>query len=179
MSDVKKLNADIKAFAASNVKMRDRVQVLLVRCAAIAHDFDTHKGNADPFTNLVAAAKGLDAKAIIAWAEKHAPVIWRKGEDGVRRFAYNKSFKGEDYNATVLLATPWWEMARDAQEVASTVDFYEQLQSFIKRMEREVKAGTKQVKHAEVLNELRAVSGKMAQQMIGETTENGQESATA
>lgn len=163
--NVSKLNADIKKFAVSMGKKRELVQGLLIRCAAVAFDFDTHKGNVDPFTNLVNAATGLDAKALIGWIEKYAPAIWRKGDDGVRRFTFNKSFKGE-FDEAELKSHPWWEFARTAQNTASTVDMLELLRDWLSRQERAVKKGEKTILHADIIREVKAVVGRADQAAI-------------
>lgn len=154
---LKKLNAQIAAIGRKTAKWRDDVQLCLVGCAQ--HAFDSN--NVDPCTRLVQAVRGADAKAIIHWIEAHMPAVWVKADE---KFRFNKSFVGE-YDAITLMAEPWWELATQPKNVASSLDMLDALDTFIKRMVREVEAGKKEVLHGEVLTELKALSGKMARTM--------------
>lgn len=151
---IKKLNAQIKSIKSKTAKWRDDVQLCLVGCAQFAFD----DRNVDPCTNLVNAVQGADVTAVIHWIEAHMPAVWMKSEG---KFRFNKSFNGE-YDALVLMAAPWWELAKKPQQVSSTFDALEAVRNLISRIEREIASGKKTVEHAEVLNELKAVAGKTA-----------------
>ena len=151
--ELKKLNAKIKALGTKTAKWRDEVQVVLVACAL--HSFED--GNVDPATRVVAALKGADITAVIHWFEKNTPCIWVRSEN---QFRLNKSFNGE-YDAVLLLATPWWELAKDSKDVNSTFDCLALVRGLIKRIENEVASGKREVQHVEALDELKAVAGKL------------------
>lgn len=141
--ELKKLNAQIKSIATKTAKWRDDVQLCLVGCAQ--HAFDNK--NVDPAARLVHAVKGADATAVIRWIEAHMPAIWVQKE---AKFRFNKSFNGE-YDAIVLMSEAWWELAKKPHQVASTLDCLEVVRALVKRLEKEVKEGTKTVKHAELV----------------------------
>lgn len=153
--ELKQLNRKIAELGKRTAKWRDDVQLVLVGCAQQAFD----GSNVDPCTKLVHVLSGADSRAIIHWIEAHMPAVWVKAEE---KFRFNKSFKGE-YDAITLMAEPWWELATKPKNVASSLDMLTELGAFIKRMEREVAAGKKTVEHKEVLEELKALSGKLAQ----------------
>ena len=155
--NLRQLNQKIDGLAKRNAKFRQDVQVILCSCAQFAFGADQ---NVEPFTRLVTKMEGLDATALIKWVETHTPSRWKKDE---AKFVFNHSFKGE-YDAIALLSQPWWVYAKKAKEVSSTLDMYDALNDFIKRMEREAK--TKTVTHAEILTDLKAISGRLAQAQI-------------
>jgi hypothetical protein len=153
--ELKKLNAKIVALGKKTSKWRDEVQETLVGCAWQAFNGD----NVDPCTKLVKVLGGADARAIIKWIESHMPARWVKSEN---QFRVNKSFKGE-YDALVLLAAPWWELATKTHNIDSSLDCLDAVRNLIKRIESEIKSGKKTVEHVEVLAELKAVAGKVEQ----------------
>jgi len=153
-SPIAKLNARIDALGKRTAKWRDDVQLILVSCAVFAFE----DSNVDPCTRLVKALHGADATALIRWIEAHMPAYWVKAEN---RFKFNKSYKGE-YDAVTLMAEPWWNLAKKAKDVSSSLDMLDSLRSFIKRMEREA---TKEidgkkvtVEHGELLVKLQAIA---------------------
>ena len=60
------------------------------------------------------------------------------------------------------MANPWWNLAKKAKEVSSTLDVLDSLRSFLKRMEKEAAKeidGKKiTVEHAELLTQLAAIA---------------------
>ncbi|OHD24075.1 MAG: hypothetical protein A2Y38_14650 [Spirochaetes bacterium GWB1_59_5] len=154
MSDVKKLNAQIDNLGKRTAKWRDDVQLVLIQCAQ--HAFDG--SNVDPCTRLVKVLHGSDMTALIRWIEAHMPAYWVKAEN---KFKFNKSFQGE-YDAITLMASPWWELAKKAKEVSSSLDMLDSLRHFIKRMEkeasREIDGKPVTVEHAELLTKLSAIA---------------------
>lgn len=154
---LKALNQKIVALGKRTVAWRNEVQMCLVGCAQ--HAFDSN--NVDPCTKLVGVLHGADAKALIHWIESHMPAVWVKAEN---KFRFNKSFIG-NYDAVVLMAEPWWELATKAKEVSSSLDMLDALRGFIKRMEREAAKeidGKKvTVEHAEVLANLKALANSV------------------
>lgn len=159
--DAKTLNKKIVDLGKKTEGWRKDVQLALVGCAYQAIEGDS---NIDPCTRIVGVLKGSDVAAVIHWLENHVPVIWMRSEG---KFRMNKAQVGKmAYDAVTLMSEPWYEKAIKPQNVSSSVDFMEQLQGFIKRMEREVTKGGKTIAHAEVLYELKAVSGKLAQAAI-------------
>jgi len=60
----------------------------------------------------------------------------------------------------------WWLLATKPKNVSSSIDCLEAVRDLIKRLEREVAAGTKEVTHKEAINELKAVCGKIEQASI-------------
>ena len=155
-SEMQKLNAKIDSLGKRTAKWRDDVQLILVQCAK--HAFDGN--NVDPCTRLVKAIHGADMAALIKWIEGHMPAVWIKAEN---KFRVNKSFKGE-YDAIVLMAEPWWELAKKAKDVSSTLDMLESLRHFIKRMEKEAAKeidGKKiTVEHGELLAKLATLANE-------------------
>lgn len=152
--ELKELNKRISSIGKKTAKWRDDVQLALVGCAY--HAFE--HGNLDPATRLVKVLHGADATALIRWIESHMPAVWVRSEE---QFRLNKSFKGE-YDAIVLMAEPWWELAKKAKSVSSVFDALEAVRHLIDRIEREIESGKKTVEHADVLKELKAVAGKAA-----------------
>lgn len=153
--ELKELNKRIKAIATKTAKWRDDVQLALVGCAYQAFEH----GNVDPATRIVKVLSGADAKALVKWIETHMPAIWVKSEV---QFRVNKSFKGE-YDAVTLMSEPWWELAVKPRDINSTINVLECVRDLIKRIEREAKAGTKTIEHAELVETLKQVAGKAAQ----------------
>ncbi len=151
--ELKKLNAKIASLEKRTAKWRDEVQFCLIGCAQ--HAFESN--NVDPCTRLVKALHGADSRALIHWIEKHMPAVWIKDE---AKFRVNKAFKGE-YDAVTLMASPWWEMATKAKNVASSVDCLDAVRQLIKRLEKEVADGTKEVAHVEAIGELKALCGRL------------------
>lgn len=151
MSDISKLNRKIDALGRKNAKFNDDVQLILVQCAYQAFEHS----NVDPVTRLAKVLKGTDARAIIRWVEGHMPAIWIKAEV---KFRFNKSFVGE-YDALTLMAEPWWELATKVKNVSSSLDCLDAVRDLIKRLEREVAAGKKEVTHTEAIVALKAVCG--------------------
>lgn len=150
---IKQLNAKINAIAKTTAKWRDEVQLILVGCAQHAYD----DGNVDPCTKLVHALTGADARAIIHWIEEHMPAVWVKAED---KFRFNKSHKGE-YDAVVLMAEAWWELATMPKNVSSSLDCLDAVRQLVKRLEKEIASGTKTVAHAEIVAKLSALTNEV------------------
>jgi hypothetical protein len=149
----KELNRKIDSLGKKTAKWRDDVQIVLVQC--VYHAI-TYK-NVDPCTRLVGVMTGADMKAIIHWLENHAPVVWIKSEE---KFRFNKSFVGE-YDATSLLGDAWWIRAIKPRDVSSTLDCLDAIRSLIKRLEKEIEAGKREVVHPEAIEELKAVCGRI------------------
>ena len=153
-TEIQKLNSRIDSLGKRTAKWRDDVQLILVACAQ--HAFDG--SNVDPCTRLVKVCHGADMTALIRWIEAHMPAYWVKAEN---KFRFNKSFIGE-YDAITLMAEPWWNLAKKAKEVSSTLDMLESLRHFIKRMEkeasREIDGQKVTVEHAELLSKLAAIA---------------------
>ena len=152
-NDIRNLNKKIDALGKRTAKWRDDVQVVLCQVAQQAFDGN----NVDPATRLVKVLTGADAKAIIHWIEGHMPAIWVKAEE---KFRFNKSFVGE-YDAVTLLSEAWWELATKPKNVSSSLDCLDAVRDLIKRLEREVASGKKEVAHQEAIVELKAVCGKL------------------
>jgi hypothetical protein len=154
MTDTKKLNRKIDALGKRTAKWRDDVQLILVECAQHAYEGN----NVDPCTRLVKAVHGADMVALVRWIEAHMPAYWVKSEN---KFRFNKSFLGE-YDAISLMAEPWWNLAKKAKEVSSSLDVLESLRGFLKRMEkeatREIDGQKITVEHAELIGKLAAIA---------------------
>jgi hypothetical protein len=157
-SDLSKLNTKIDALGRKTAKWRDEVQLVLVQVAYQAFNGN----NVDPATRLVKVLTGGDKTALVKWIEQHTPAYWSKDKVA---FQFNKSFKGE-YDPIALLAAPWWELAIKEKNISSTLDVLDSLRDFIKRMEREAKAGDKTITHKELISDLNALAGKVAQAEI-------------
>lgn len=145
-------------------KTREVIQQVLVGCCAVAFDVETHKKNVEPFTALVKGLQGADQKAIIGWIEKNAPAIWRTQEGNTKKFVFNASYKGT-FDFDRLVQDKWWQYAKPANEVTSTIDFREQLDNMVKRLTREMEATgekRKTIEHPEVLAELKALQGRLS-----------------
>jgi uncharacterized protein (UPF0335 family) len=155
--ELKKLNSRIQKLGKKTAAWREEVQACLIGCVYQAIEGDS---NIDPCIQIIKQLQGADVKAVMHWLEKHAPVIVRRGS-----FVFNKSFVGE-YDPIYLLANPWWDIAVKPAQVSSSIDFREQLDAFIKRMEREVEKGEKNIEHKEVLAEVKALAGKLSQAAI-------------
>lgn len=153
MTTVRELNKKIDNLGKRTAKWRDDVQLVLCQVAQQAFD----GSNVDPATRLVKVLTGADAKAIIHWIEAHMPAVWVKAEE---KFRFNKSFVGE-YDAITLMAEPWWELATKPKNVSSSLDCIDAVRDLIKRLEREVAAGKKEVTHQEAIVDLKAICGKL------------------
>lgn len=156
MTTVRELNKKIDALGKRTAKWRDDVQLVLCQVAQQAFD----GSNVDPATRLVKVLTGADAKAIIHWIEAHMPAVWVKAEE---KFRFNKSFVGE-YDAITLMSEAWWELATKPKNVSSSLDCLDAVRDLIKRLEREIAAGKKQVTHTEAIEGLKALCGSLARE---------------
>lgn len=157
-NDVKSLNKKIDALGKRTAKWRDDVQLVLCQVAQQAFD----GSNVDPATRLVNVLTGADAKAIIHWIEAHMPAVWVKAED---KFRLNKSFVGE-YDAILLMSEPWWELATKPKNVSSSLDCLDAVRDLIKRLEKEVAAGKKEIQHKEAITALKQVCGEIERSKV-------------
>jgi hypothetical protein len=155
------VSAIISRVLKFNAKNNEAIHKALVVCAAVAFDVERHKKNVQPFTLLVKGLRGADRQAMIGWIEAHAPAIWRADEAKNKRFVFNNSFKGE-YDFDVLMADKWYDHVKPANQLSSTIDFREQLDNMVKRLTRELTSGQKTVENPKVLDELKALQGRLS-----------------
>ena len=158
--DLKVLNRKIATLGKHAGKLRDEVQLVAIGC--LFHAF-THQ-NVDPATRLLGVLKGTDLICLTRWLEDHGPCIWVKSE---AKFRHNASFKGE-YDALALMASPWYEKAIRPDQVPEALDCMQAVRDLIKRIEREIAAGKREVQHKEVVDELKSTMGKLAMAAIKE-----------
>lgn len=152
--------AIIKEAIASQKGSNEAIQKALVAACSVAFNTEYHKKNVAPFTSIVEGLRGTDRQTIVTWIKTHAPASWVE-KDGKKRFQFNESFKGE-FDSTALFADKWYDAVPSTKTLVDTIDFKEQLANFIKRMEREVKAGTKTISHLEVLKAVKETSAKLS-----------------
>lgn len=163
--ELKTLNTRIQQLGKKTAKWRDDVQLVLVACAYHAIEGNNGAGNADPFTQVIKVLEGADMRAVIKWAEMNAGVVWQRSEE---TFRINKAKRGSiEYDAITLMATPWWQLARKAREIESTLDCLEAVRHLVARLEKEAASGRKELIHAEAIVKLKEVCGSLERADVG------------
>lgn len=158
--NVAELNKKISRLEKHTAKWRDMVQEVAVGCAFQAF---THK-NVDSATKLIHSLKGADINAVKTWLERYSPCRWNKELSG---FKFNKSFSGE-FDHAFLSANLWYELAKKPAQLSSVYDVLEVVRDLVKRAEKEIQLGKKTVQHADMIEDLKALAGKVAQRDIPE-----------
>ena len=141
------------------------IQKALVAASAVAFNVEYHHKNVLPFTMIVEGLRGADRQTIIKWIESHTPARWAKDDGKKGRFQFDKKFQGA-FDFDILWNEKWYDLVPPERTLKSTIDFREQIDLLVKRLTREMEctdsAKKKEIKHAECLEELKALQGRLS-----------------
>lgn len=110
------LNELCRSFEKSTATMRDRGQKLLVGIASHWKITGSNAGLADLLNELVTSdhMKGVNAPAIVAYAEKHLGMFVGEDAEGNKRLLFRSDFTRDNLNMEALKAERWYELKKQA-----------------------------------------------------------------
>lgn len=157
MTDKAKIVANIENIKKAAVRLTAAVQKTAVQCAihAVRH------GDVTLADELVEAiGKGLRRASLRAWFETQTCMYIPKSKD---KFAYDseraKALRAQtDVELTKLFMAVAWEEAKPEEKVVSVIDVAESFDKFMARLDKMVKEAGVEVKHAELLSQLKTLS---------------------
>lgn len=119
--------------------------------------------NADPAIRLFAVVgRETNRQNMATWLAQNAPIGFKDGAP----FFHEKKYKMIDrtkveFEQDVADATPWYMLKTGASEINDTVDVLELIRHLVKKVEGQVKKGSKKnVHHADLLIELAAIANR-------------------
>lgn len=147
----------ITNIAKAAQKVTDAVQETAVQCVihAVRH------GDVTLADRLIGAiGKGMRKNSLRAWFELNGPMYLPRGKtelafDSARA---KKMAEQSDAELTEALMVIKWEEAKPEEKVQSVLDVGEAFDKFIKRLEKQAAEAEVEVRHADLLEKLKALT---------------------
>jgi hypothetical protein len=159
------LNKFIDHLERSNKRLNDDFQLAAVHC--IGHAFEHgDKCYADRLIN--AMSKTINKQAMSKYLETHGPLLWVAK---AKAFAYVKR-DNLVFDGAELMKKPWYDGIKDP-DITSIYDVQKAVDLLVKKVEKLILADAGSVKHAELIDEIKAANGKYTASLYVDDSSTG------